>query len=399
MIFLVASFLFASLSNHSGITVILSLFSIFPYLLVVLKRGASFPKFTWNFVCLIFVVLSGFTFLLNLPNYKVAEEFNIAFLSNFIKYIILVIYIYIVSLIYINDREKVINACKWVLIAHITIFFIQFLMAYMTGYYLDFVLPFIGEASRYKFYGVASSLELYRCTGLFIEPSTYAVSVYCLLIILKTKSSEFSLKLERFTLASIFLSLSTISIVIVILHYVVKFAPKIFNIKKLIPILFLVLLSLLGFTQTELYNIQMEKFKNTSGIRFGLVDAVLERNEALLIFGSGLYGIEERIIEGSKGHCAVGTDCGSQINRKYASPADSGLLFYLFIKFGVFTLPILICVVYPFLFSFEKIGLFSILLLTKIQFAFPLIWLLVIMLRESNERYSSSNEMAPTWRR
>ncbi|EIE1226038.1 TPA: hypothetical protein ACGVAU_002029 [Vibrio vulnificus] len=156
-------------------------------------------------------------------------------------------------------------------------------------------------------------------------------------------------------------------------------------------------MSAIGISQTKLYEIQVEKLQNTSSIRFGLVNAILNRNENLLIFGTGLYGIENEIIEGSKGVCTSSTDCGAQINRKYASPADSGLIFYLFIKFGFLIVPILIFVIYPFVFSFEKIGMFSILLLTKIQFAFPMIWVLILLLREKNEKHYSDYEMASSW--
>ena len=397
MIFLVFSIFFATLSNHSGNTILLSLGFSIVAVLFYLNNRFKYPRIIWFHLCLVYVIGSGLLFSIGIPQYDVAPEFESAFLSNLIKYVLLVFLIYTYVLIIKNKPKIFLKSCVWVLSIHLILFYIQFVTAYVSGFYIDFVAPFTGDASRYKFYGLGGTVDLFRCTGLFIEPSTYAVSIYCLHAIIRLNPvyNGNSNKLLKAALVSIFLSLSTISILIIVLHLAFYYAPKLLNLKRSVALSVFTVLISFGVMQTELYSIQVEKTQNTSGIRFALVDAVLERPQELLILGSGLYGIENNIILGSRGVCPENTDCGTQINRDFASPADSGLLFYLFIKFGFFSLVIIILVVYPLLinFNFSKLSVIFIVLLTKIQFAFPLIWILIIVLRSDFEKNSSSNEM------
>lgn len=394
MLFL--SIFIASLANHSGATIYISLFLLlFDVILSNNIRNIFSMEIKPYFIALFFVVLSGFLFVIGIPEYQPAQEFIDAFVSNFIKYILLIILFYFFSFVYISDRERFIKHIHYVLLAHVSLFFIQFIVAYGLGFYIDYVTPFTGEPSRYKIYGVESADGIFRCTGFYIEPSTYAVSVFSLSIILLSNSFYKFKKSIILATLSILMSLSTISIFIVIVYWGLYLIRKFFTVKILLVLSFFLPILFFLISQTNLYQLQVEKVTNTSGIRFALLDAVLDRNDSLMIMGSGLYAIEQKITDGSKGTCSVGTDCSAQINRKYASPNDSGLLLYLFIKFGFFSIPILVYIIHPFLFNYSKISGFFVVLLTKIQFAFPLLWLVIIIFRDKNEKNHCNNELAP----
>ncbi|MGL6570717.1 hypothetical protein ACSZOI_14130 [Aeromonas caviae] len=136
------------------------------------------------FIAFLFVIVSALLFLFGIPEYQPAQEFVDAFSANFAKYILLILLVYFYAHVYNTFREKFINTVHYVLLFHVALFSIQFVVAYGTGYYIDYVAPFTGEVSRYKIYGVESIDGLYRCTGFYIEPSTYAVSIFSLSVIL-----------------------------------------------------------------------------------------------------------------------------------------------------------------------------------------------------------------------
>ncbi|XTZ64265.1 hypothetical protein ACQZQZ_07630 [Aeromonas salmonicida subsp. pectinolytica] len=393
MLFL--SIFFASLANHSGATIyialIISLFKLFLTFQFSNVRNIHASPYV---ISLIFILISAVFFVLGIPSYQPAQEFIDAFPLNLIKYLLLVTLMISYSILYSKDKERFIRSVNFVLNAHVLFFFIQFFCAYALGEYIDYVLPFTGEASRYKIYGVDAADGFYRCTGFYIEPSTYAVSIFVLSSILMSHSfSQYKKSIVVATI-SVLASFSTISFLIVLLYWGLFFARKFLK-PKIMPIFIIVIpAAFLFISQTNFYQMQIEKASNTSGIRFALLDAIVERPTSLLVMGSGLYAIERSITDGSKGHCAEGMDCSAQINRLYASPSDSGLLVYMFIKFGILTIPILFYVVRPFISDYHKLSSFIVILFTKIQFAFPLLWILIVIYRDKNEENNSNNELA-----
>ncbi|MFQ2602374.1 hypothetical protein [Aeromonas caviae] len=393
MLFL--SIFFATLANHSGATIYISLFFLIAHVALSgrLRELIKLPIKSY-FIAFLFVIVSALLFLFGIPEYQPAQEFVDAFSANFAKYILLILLVYFYAHVYNTFREKFINTVHYVLLFHVALFSIQFVVAYGTGYYIDYVAPFTGEVSRYKIYGVESIDGLYRCTGFYIEPSTYAVSIFSLSVILISSDFDRYKKSIIISSISILMSLSTISFLIVILYWGLYFIRRYFSVKYLPIVLIGVPLLLFLVSQSNLYKIQIEKATNTSGIRFALLDAVLERPPSLMIMGSGLYAIERTITDGSKGSCMEGSDCSTQINRKYASPSDSGLLVYLFIKFGIFSMPILLYIILPFISDYSKMSGVFVILLTKIQFAFPLIWLVVIVFRAKNEKNHRNHKLA-----
>lgn len=371
--------IFASLTNHTGSTVFLSCFMSI-LLFSFLKSYNSIDKKTiLTFIAsLSFVLLYAIFFLLNIPSYTPHSDFINAFQLNLFKYVFLAIFVFTFSCSLKKISNEMFFSClKKLLLLHIAIFYVQFFTIYSSGFYIDFVEPFTGESSRFMFYGATSSATLYRCTGLYVEPSTYAVSIFIIYCIFDLyRNGKYNI-IACMTLLSIFLTFSSIAFVLLALLFLFKAIQKP---KILILILSFSLIFLLFFS--SFFQTQIDKINNTSGIRFNLIHEIIHRPPSLFLFGSGLYAIEDHIMEGSKGYCPENIDCSTTINRQFASPTDSGLLFYLFIKFGFVFLPILFYIMLPFIKNYKMCTSFLCVLITKIQFAFPLVWILILIYRK-----------------
>nr|AXY99601.1 wzy [Proteus mirabilis] len=381
------SLFLATLANHSAITIPLA----FVFLLISLffnkgKCYFSSQKLIILITSITFIIIHSILFKLSMLNYIPAKEFIDSFEINFYKYILLASYVFIISIIIQHEKnELLIKILSFILIIHITFFIIQFFVVYLTGYYLDFIYPITHEHSRYLFYGVENNISIYRCTGLFVEPSTYSISIFTLLLILESLGNKNKF-LFYLTLLTMILSLSSISFILIPFYYLLKIIRKI-KLSYLI-VTILLLFSFSYFSQNNFIKTQIDKINNTSSIRFNLVNAIFDRKIDLLITGSGLYGIEKNIIDGTKATCNDNETCSNEsINRKYATPNDYGLLFYIFIKLGFFSFIILYLICYPFITNYKKMSFFICVLITKLQFAFPLFWIFVLILRrqDSNE--------------
>lgn len=386
------SLFLSTLSNHSAGTIPLAFIFIIIYFIFNKKNiYISSKKILILTISIIFILVHSILFKFNILNYTPANEFIDSFEKNFYKYIVLAFYIFILSIIIQYEKKEIlIKALSLILIIHISSFIIQFILVYLTGYYFDFIYPITQEHSRYLLYGVESSISIYRCTGLFVEPSTYSISIFTILLSLKSLGYKNN-KLFLITLLTMILSLASISFILILFYYLLKILKKI-KLSYLITSI-LILISLSYFSQNSFIKTQFDKINNTSSIRFNLIHAIFDRDIDLLITGSGLYGIEKEIMDGTKTSCNEDNSCSSElVNRKYATPNDSGLLFYTFIKFGFISIIILYFICYPFLKNYRKMSYFICILLTKIQFAFPLFWIFILILRrkDSNENTNCS---------
>lgn len=378
------SLFLATLANHSAITIPLA----FVFLIISLffnkeKCYFSSQKLIILTISITFITVHSVLFKLNILNYTPAKEFTDSFEINFYKYILLACYIFIASvIIQYEKKELLIKILSSILIIHITFFIMQFFVVYVTGYYLDFIYPITHEHSRYLFYGVENNISIYRCTGLFVEPSTYSISIFTILLTLESLGNKNKI-LFYLTLLTMVLSLSSISFILIPFYYLLKIIRKVKFSYLIVSVL--LLLSFSYFSQNNFIKTQVDKINNTSSIRFNLVNAIFDREIDLFITGSGLYGIEKDIINGTKATCNESETCSNEsINRKYATPNDSGLLFYIFIKFGFLSFIILYLICYPFIKNYKKMSFFICILITKLQFAFPLFWIFILILRRKD---------------
>ncbi len=123
-------------------------------------------------------------------------------------------------------KENLQSIFKWVLVLHVSFFFIQFLSYKLFHVKFDFIEIITGESQRTgatKLKGVGG--DNIRAAGLFSEPGSYTVYIYILLVFNLILENKFKI-LSLLALISMFLSFSMTGIlmaIVVILFFVSNF--------------------------------------------------------------------------------------------------------------------------------------------------------------------------------
>jgi hypothetical protein len=239
------------------------------------------------------------------------------------------IYLFLFTAIFYSKQQKLLyDSIYYALLIFTAAWFLQFIVYYATGYYIDFLKPLTGVDQRYQAYFTSSAINIIRPTSLFNEPGTYAMVTLPLLILnyLETKKLN---RLHYFTLASYFLSLSLFAILEASLFIVVVMWTKIFaasqaNKRKMI-FLFLTVTTIL-FSVVGLYN--SLRFNSSTNLRqvelrTNLINSWRNENEMSLLFGNGFA-----------------------INETTAAATDTSLYFRTVYDYGILTIPLYILFFY-----------------------------------------------------
>ncbi|HHQ6549496.1 TPA: hypothetical protein ACSTJE_004534 [Serratia fonticola] len=266
----------------------------------------------------------------------------------------------------IRDLKFAISA---VLFLHVAVFLSQTIIVYTTGYYLDFIAPITGEESRYENYilgGALSGILRYRATGFYVEPSTYASAITCL--IMGATALKVNKKIIYVALLSLLLNFSTIGIILFVLVSIALFVRKI-KIAYIFAaiIILLIILAMYNDVVFQFIDDFMYKVDATSGSRYKLIDYIyFDKYGNFNFFGAGFYNIpSELYAKISYGDYSV------------AALNDAGLINFIFLKFGVFAL---LPVTYLF---YRTKGitlklLFVCVFISKISFLFPILYLAIV---------------------
>ncbi|WP_211829151.1 hypothetical protein [Kistimonas asteriae] len=229
------------------------------------------------------------------------------------------------------DREIIAEFIKFAIVYHLFFFCMQYISVYAIGYYIDPLELITGQSQRY-FSGFSLPIlgAIYRPTGFFLEPSTYATYIIILtasrMILLKKVDS-----IDKFAVLTCFMTLSLAAIayssltLLTIFYFESKGSYK----KFLIPILSIGVLPALYF----IYQVRIDSTGGTAiAIREGLRDYVFNQDFLSLLFGNGVLGypteIANQLLEG--GLWAIGA----------AALNDNGIWLFLIMKLGVFGLAI-----------------------------------------------------------
>ncbi len=269
----------------------------------------------------------------------------------------------IISFIFYFNIFSYLNISKILeifLCIHVVAFYIQFFCHYILNLNIDYIVHFTGEEQRTYGDGLYIILgELYRSTGLFIEPGTY-VSFIAPIIALYSKYFKFlkfSFYIYFFSLATLVLSFSTLGLIYFLI--ILFFIP--FN-RFLKLILFLGAITT-SFSYYVWRFIDKVNFGGGSGLdsRIGFIEYIyssIMNSYFNLFFGSGLLTTDNNI------NFAVN---------------DSSLLVYIFFSSGIFGLLFFIInklIIYKKIPGSNKIALI-ILLLSKIPIYAPFYPLLI----------------------
>ncbi|WP_323935327.1 hypothetical protein [Aeromonas caviae] len=271
----------------------------------------------------------------------------------------------LISLVFLNltlkDKDKLLRIVSIVLIIHLSIFYIQLFVVYVTGgYYIDLLSPFTGEKARYT-WGVTVPFigATFRPTGMYNEPSTYSAYILCIFLLRYLLLNKLD-KISHITILSFFLSLSFASIFYAFLIIFIFNMNK-NGLVKYFPIVFLLSLALSPLLISML-EARMSGNYDAVGIRTGFFDMIFNQSIEEIVFGNGPIGVPYDI-EG-----IVNSESQSWAKNGLPALNDNGLIVFILMKFGLLGCISLI-IFLRFKFSNNRNFLLNcILLITKIKY-------------------------------
>lgn len=229
----------------------------------------------------------------------------------------------------INKLEKMI---KYVIIFNLSMFFLQFIVVFPTGYYIDPLRAITGEPSRYGGGMVIPVIgQVYRCTGFFEEPSTYAGFI----VVLLASKLYLNPKVDKLVIVaaiSIIMSFSVAAIaygLIIIGYFLLR--SKGSYLKYILFLLSpLLVAAVIGIALERL----ISQGGNAQDIRDNLNAMVFAQQLPILIFGNGALGIMPAAAD-------VMNTTGAIYRLGIASLNDNGMWLFFIIKFGYVGLAII----------------------------------------------------------
>ncbi|MDC9596812.1 hypothetical protein [Xenorhabdus anantnagensis] len=269
-----------------------------------------------------------------------------------------------------NDTKALTLIIRYCLIINLSIFFIQFIVVYSTSYYIDPLAIITGEHQRYGSRFLIPLIgNIYRPTGFFEEPSTYAAFITCLLACNFLINERIDTVIVL-SILSIILSLSVAALIYgTFLLLFILYKKNNNFLKIIISLIFPLFLMLITY-------FALLRLNSLNGIateiRFNLMNLVFSQDSSSLIFGNGMLGMINDITFYLKNNMLWKIDI--------ASLNDNGLWLFIIIKMGLIGLLLFITYVCKKLKTRTDILFFFILLTTKINlFSFMLIFYFLII--------------------
>lgn len=278
----------------------------------------------------------------------------------------------------VNFKKNSASALNFALFFNILLFYSQFFLVYGFDIYIDYYKFFMGQESRYLNYFSSSPFK-YRCTGLYVEPSTYAGIMAVLLVLYLNISQTRARKgIVFLVIFSIFITFSNAAIifgVFLVLGVFFYFTNGLYFFHA--SIFLLTCVGGLVFVYVgDLFNIS-SSLDYIISIRLGFFEYLLGRDDWNLYFGTGLFSIEQDLWMLSSGE---GSDRVVSLN-------DLGIIGVVFTRFGFLGL-------LPLAFSYsllpnKKANTFNFIavLATKMTIFFPIFILVYISFYIRKGRY------------
>ena len=194
----------------------LNIIVLVPILLLLLYIQNPFPMNPkYIYILLAFALIFVFWSILNITIYdKVNLEATDKFVKKSIFGFLLMVFIFV---FYGKRKDLLAKSIDYALIIIVSLWFMQLIVFYISGEYIDLLEPLLGSerAQRYKAYFIQSALpiDFIRPTSIYIEPGTYAVNTFPLLVLSYMTHHRITF-LHKALLFSYFASLSLFAIVI-----------------------------------------------------------------------------------------------------------------------------------------------------------------------------------------
>jgi len=329
------------------------------FFLILLYMDNPFPlKKKYTNITIAFIAIFVFWSLINITvpnNYSIYESDR--FIKVFLFGLIILVFTF---LFYGKRKELLLKSIDYALWIMVLLWWMQLISFYITGEYID-LLQLVGSVreQRYQAYWIQSGLpiDIIRPTSIFIEPGTYAVNTFPLLVLSYLVHNKIT-KLHTILLISYFGTLSLFAIIISTLFIFISQIST-FEFKLTMKNLFLLVLFLLIILGVEQY------------LTFRFVEEG----------GTDQVGYRETIIAywlslDSKG-IILGTGAAQTIFKK-SMIEDASFIFKLFFDYGILAMPYILLVGYisrglPLLFFF-------IILLSKVHYQIYIMWFYIAAL-------------------
>ncbi|MGL0822743.1 hypothetical protein [Vibrio vulnificus] len=307
------------------------------------------------------VVVLSFSGVFSLSDFK----------SILAAFVMVLLYPLVKSYFYFN-YDNVVKALRLVITIHSFTVLVQILYWLFTREYLDFMEIIMGSESRsLSRKGIMLFGErLFRFSGLFNEPGTYSVILFCLSVVYYKMVG----RIDVYIAFSIFSILSTMSAYGIVLSLSFLFYSSFFdgessNVSKKLKSIFVASLCILPFVVLGGMDGFIERFSSDSDYSGGdfrknmIYDYFSEYN---FIFGYKIHDMPDFFV-----------------------PNDIGVWFSILTSFGIFGF-ISIFIVYSYVIKsdpkFSTFLILSLIMVTKIKFTYPLMWLLIALLLISRQR-------------
>ncbi|MDT0593664.1 hypothetical protein [Glaciecola petra] len=213
-----------------------------------------------------------------------------------------------------------------VCLLHVIFFGIQYLLVYTVGFYPDPLNLIVGKEQRY-IAGMTLPLigEVYRPTGMYYEPSTYATYMLILVATRMCLVNQLN-RIDIIVLLSTIFSFSAAAIVYSSLALFIGLMSKEKlrqNIRIMIP-LFLLLVPVIYWYFVGRLDMGHREF---GSLRLGLIVITFTQSQFEILFGNGLMGIPTQIDDMKF--------FGGLAQFEVAAINDAGLWLFNIIKFGI----------------------------------------------------------------
>jgi len=296
--------------------------------------------------------------VMHMVNITLHFDVNYESISKYIKKISFqYIFFVLTLLIFLNRRDTLVKSINIALTVFVALWFMQLIVYYSTGEYIDLLKPISGVEQRYQAYfmGSGGGPNIIRPTSVFNEPGTYAMATLPLLILSYIDKRKIT-KLHIFVLMSYFASLSLFAMISATLFSLIVMMQKFeFKMnKKNISIftLFIVIAIIMGIGLKTYLEVRFVTEGNTGALdlRGNIISYWFSLSSSEIIFGQGF----------------------AQTMFPLSVVDDTSLGFKLLYEYGIISFPLFILMFYI-SWGLPVFMLFLI-LLTKISYMYYIFW-------------------------
>jgi hypothetical protein len=374
--------LLCSLTSHGPYVVMTGI--LFLFTLCLSDAKAREMLFDQRCVVLLSIaatlVTACYFWYLAVPHANTARELEKSATNNFIFFLLDLVFLASFAALIAARVGEVAIIVSRLLVLNCAALLLQTVTLLVSGQYIDFLKPITGEASRYLNYASVNPVFLFRPTGLYVEPSTFAAAAGAMAVgyILLSRAAGKAPALLPVALTMLCM-LITQSAAAVVQSVVLVAAVMMTHSRRTRAWAagFIVFIALASPGLIAAYvNSFMLKFNADSGLRFQLLSYVYElRHGWDYLFGYGPFSVEYDLFSLSepKG------DLGPAI----ASLNDAGLLNFFVVQFGIVGLAFPVLMFLRMRKNIANLFFFGLLMSAKLSYTAPILYfgLLPLMLR------------------